>query len=163
LNLVTRLSSQLRLPKGQGLAQCEEPMLPRSLLAALVLYFPTLLAVGEVEFSSRLQLIPFDGDDTSFPSSYPLPPFSSHLKTRPITVYRPRSLDVLHNARLRSLQHRESAVEQPIWDPVQVEGPDVEDMHTLSQLARMSGNAYALPGRSNWYEVDKAWNKVCIL
>ncbi|KAG6910289.1 hypothetical protein DXG01_011686 [Tephrocybe rancida] len=37
-------------------------------------------------------------------------------------------------------------------------GPDVEDRHTLSQLARMSGNAYALPGQKNWYEVDMAWN-----
>jgi len=31
-------------------------------------------------------------------------------------------------------------------------------LHTLSQLARMTGNAYAQPGKSNWYEVDPAWN-----
>ncbi|KAH9981326.1 Alpha/Beta hydrolase protein [Lactifluus volemus] len=37
-------------------------------------------------------------------------------------------------------------------------GPDVEDRHTLSQLARISGNAYALPGQSNWYDIDSAWN-----
>jgi len=41
-----------------------------------------------------------------------------------------------------------------------VEGPDVGDLHTLAQLARMSANAYALPGQKNWYEVDQAWNTV---
>lgn len=39
-------------------------------------------------------------------------------------------------------------------------GPDIEDRHTLSQLARISGNAYALPGQKNWYDIDSAWNVV---
>ena len=137
-------------------------MLPRSLLAAVLLYFPlTLLTAGEVTFSSQHSFdlqTPFEdyvpGIEFAQSPSYSLPPFSSPVKTRPITVYRPRSLVVLHNARLRSLKRQESAVEQPIWDPVAVEGPDVEDMHTLAQLARMSGNAYALPGQPNWYDVD---------
>ncbi|KIY43466.1 alpha/beta-hydrolase [Fistulina hepatica ATCC 64428] len=43
------------------------------------------------------------------------------------------------------------------WDLHDVVGPDIEDQHTLVQLARMSGNAYALPGRSNWYDIDPAW------
>jgi lipase ATG15 len=145
-------------------------MLPRSLLAALLLYIPpSLAALGEVTFSSQLQpglQVPLEDQEPTFefaPSqSYPLSAFPSKVKTRPVTVYRPRSLDVLHNARLRSLQRQESAVEQPIWDPVEVEGPDVEDLHTLAQLARMSGNAYALPGQHNWYDVDQAWNRVCI-
>ncbi|KAG5642884.1 hypothetical protein DXG03_001926 [Asterophora parasitica] len=81
---------------------------------------------------------------------------SRTLKARPTTVYQPRSLDALHNARLRSLYERES--EKVEWDRVEVLSPDVEDKHTLSQLARMAGNAYALPGRKNWYEVDPAWN-----
>ncbi|KAF5387003.1 hypothetical protein D9615_001572 [Tricholomella constricta] len=59
-------------------------------------------------------------------------------------------------ARLRSLHERESEIVE--WDQVEVLGPDVEDRHTLAQLARMAGNAYALPGRKNWYEVDQAWN-----
>jgi len=138
-------------------------MLPSSLLALLLYISPKLLATGQVTFSSQIQLglqIPFE-DNFEFERS-PLPPFSSKVKTRPITVYRPRSLAVLHNARLRSLHRRESAAEQPIWDPIEVEGPDVEDLHTLAQLARMSGNAYALPGQHNWYDVDQAWNRVCI-
>lgn len=83
---------------------------------------------------------------------------SMTVKARPTTVYRPHSIEALHRARLRSLHLSESEALE--WDPVEVLGPDVEDRHTLSQLARMSGNAYALPGQKNWYEVDMAWNKV---
>jgi lipase ATG15 len=80
------------------------------------------------------------------------------LKARPTAVYRPRSLDAIHHARMRSLREHQSEIVE--WDKVQVPGPDVEDLHTLDQLARMTGNAYALPGQSNWYEVDSAWNRV---
>ncbi|KAF8077669.1 alpha/beta-hydrolase [Lyophyllum atratum] len=79
------------------------------------------------------------------------------LKARPTTVYRPRSLDALHHARVRSLHDGES--EKVEWDRVEVLGPDVEDKHTLSQLARMSGNAYAMPDQKNWYDVDSVWNQ----
>jgi lipase ATG15 len=67
------------------------------------------------------------------------------LKAVPTTVYRPRYLQDLYNT---------------TWDPIEVLGPDIEDKHTLSQLARMSGNAYALPGQKNWYDIDSAWNVV---
>ncbi|KAJ6525609.1 Alpha/Beta hydrolase protein [Mycena capillaripes] len=78
------------------------------------------------------------------------------LKARPTTVYRPRSLDAFHRARWRSLNLAES--ERVEWDPQEILGPDVEDLHTLAQLARMSGNAYAAPGKKNWYEIDSVWN-----
>jgi lipase ATG15 len=84
---------------------------------------------------------------------------SLSLKTRPTTVYKPRSLNAFHSARYRSLHFSQS--ERVDWEPQDVLGPDIEDLHTLAQLARMSGNAYALPGKSNWYEVDSAWNTVC--
>jgi lipase ATG15 len=80
------------------------------------------------------------------------------LKAKPTIIYKPRSLEALHRARLRSLHHQES--EDVDWDRIETLGPDVEDRHTLSQLARMSGNAYALPGQKNWYEIDGAWNTV---
>lgn len=67
------------------------------------------------------------------------------LKAVPTTIYRPRSMQDLHHTP---------------WDPIEVLGPDIEDRHTLSQLARMSGNAYALPGQKNWYDLDSAWNIV---
>lgn len=81
------------------------------------------------------------------------------LKARPTTVYKPRSDSALQHARLRSLQFGQS---EPLeWDAVEILGPDIEDRHTLAQLARMSGNAYAIPGQKDWYEVDPAWNTVC--
>ena len=80
-------------------------------------------------------------------------------QAKPTTVYKPRSLDALHRARLRSLHHAQSELVD--WDAVDTLGPDVEDRHTLVQLARMAGDAYALPGSWNWYDVDDAWNTVC--
>jgi lipase ATG15 len=80
---------------------------------------------------------------TSLPDT-PVPSWT--LKAVPTTIYRPKSV--------HDLQHT------PAWDPIEVLGPDIEDRHTLSQLARMSGNAYALPGQSNWYDIDSAWNVV---
>ncbi|KAI0256662.1 hypothetical protein BJV78DRAFT_1166005 [Lactifluus subvellereus] len=74
-------------------------------------------------------------------SDTPAPSFT--LKAAPTTIYRPRSL-----ADSRRTE----------WDPIELLGPDVEDRHTLSQLARISGNAYALPGQKNWYDIDSAWN-----
>jgi lipase ATG15 len=82
------------------------------------------------------------------------------LKARPTTVYRPRSLEALHRIRLRSFHHAQSELEPLIWDPVDTSGPDIEDLHTLTQLSRMSANAYALPDRENWFEVDHVWNHV---
>jgi lipase ATG15 len=83
------------------------------------------------------------------------------VKAKPTTVYRPRSVGALHRARLRSLHYQES--ERVEWDRIETLGPDVEDRHTLAQLARMSGNAYAIPGQKNWYDVDGAWNTVCLV
>lgn len=78
------------------------------------------------------------------------------LKARPMTVYRPKSLDAHERARLRSLHHGET---EPIeWEELIVSGPDIEDRHTLSQLARMTANAYQLPGHQNWYELDASWD-----
>ncbi|KAK7054675.1 hypothetical protein VNI00_003138 [Paramarasmius palmivorus] len=78
------------------------------------------------------------------------------LKARPTTVYRPRSIDVVEQARQRSLLYEENEALE--WNAVDVLGPDIEDRHTLVQLGRMAGNAYALPGRTNWYDLDEVWN-----
>ncbi|EJF66096.1 alpha/beta-hydrolase [Dichomitus squalens LYAD-421 SS1] len=78
------------------------------------------------------------------------------LQATPTTVHRPRNAAAFQHARVRSSRFQES---EPVeWEEVQVLAPDVEDKHTLSQLARMTGNAYALPGRPNWYDIDPAWN-----
>ncbi|KAF8912078.1 Alpha/Beta hydrolase protein [Gymnopilus junonius] len=138
-------------------------MLSTTLLLTFLLLPPQSFGQDHLAFASHLQLgvqDPVNLDiGTGFTPS-PTYPLSSTLRVKsyPTTVYRPRSLEVLHRTRLRSLQHAESELEQVIWDAVEVDGPDVEDLHTLAQLARMSGNAYALPGQNNWYDVDQAWN-----
>ncbi|KIL70008.1 hypothetical protein M378DRAFT_118868, partial [Amanita muscaria Koide BX008] len=97
-----------------------------------------------------------------FPDGHQLPYVSQistiTIRARPTTVFRPRSLNALYQARQRSLRRAQSeAVE---WDSVEVLGPDVEDKHTLVQLARMANNAYSLgPGQRRWFDVDVAWNK----
>jgi len=141
-------------------------MLPRSLVLTFALCIPAFCFSRDISFTAQQQLdlkhqyAAQNLEDIQFTPSetYNLP--SARLLSRPTTVYRPRSLETLHRARLRSLQHAESDAEQPLWDPVVVQGPDVEDLHTLAQLARMAGNAYALPGQKNWYDVDQAWNRV---
>ena len=80
------------------------------------------------------------------------------IRTRPTVVYKPESFEVIENARLRSLIHGEDVALH--WNPTTMQGPDIEDRHTLQELARMAGNAYALPGRKNWYELDEVWNTV---
>lgn len=80
------------------------------------------------------------------------------IRARPTTVYRPTSNDIYQAARLRSLHHMES--QSVDWQPVEMLGPDIDDQHTLGQLARMTGNAYASPGRKSWYDLDEAWNTV---
>ena len=81
------------------------------------------------------------------------------LKSRPMTVYRPRSPEALQRIRTRAMRG-EPRDEEVDWEEVRVAGPYIEDKHTLSQLARMTGNAYALPGQKNWYDIDVTWNTV---
>lgn len=85
------------------------------------------------------------------------PSFS--LKTRPMTVYRPRPPEALQRIRTHAMRG-EPRGEEVDWEEVRVAGPYIEDKHTLSQLARMTGNAYALPGQKNWYDIDVTWNTV---
>ena len=80
------------------------------------------------------------------------------LKAKPTTVWRPRDIEAVQYARSRSLKYSESVPVE--WEEVEILGPDVEDRHTLGQMARMTGNAYALPGQKNWYDIDEAWNTV---
>lgn len=137
-----------------------------------LLYITSLLHILQVVIASATVFpnrVNFDlhqqfnlsvADDDQIPciTAYTLPfgPPAISLKARPITVYRPKSLDAHEHARLRSLLHAET---EPIeWEQVVVSAPDIEDRHTLSQLARMTANAYQLPGHKNWYDLDPSWN-----
>ncbi|KAJ7343328.1 alpha/beta-hydrolase [Mycena albidolilacea] len=109
---------------------------------------PTLILLLLAPFAFAL-----DSTVLEFPGATPA---SGSLRARPTTVYKPRSLDTFHRARRRSLKFEESECVE--WDLQEVLGPDIEDLHTLAQLSRMAGNAYAQPGAKNWYQVDGAWN-----
>ncbi|KXN91509.1 Putative lipase ATG15 [Leucoagaricus sp. SymC.cos] len=130
-----------------------------SILFAYALFPQQIVFNSHTELTSRSSVDDFTDHKFVPGTAYPLAADDAVLKVRPMTVYRPRSLDMLLNARLHSMRFSESSAEPLEWDTREVLGPDIEDRHTLAQLARMSGNAYALPGRSNWYEVDQAWNK----
>ncbi|KAG8970799.1 putative lipase atg15 [Tulasnella sp. 419] len=79
------------------------------------------------------------------------------LKTRPMRIRRPKSQDAFHRARIRSLRHAESEMIE--WEDDVVIGPDIEDRLTILELAKMTGNAYALSGEAgNWYPLDERWN-----
>ncbi|PSR83083.1 hypothetical protein PHLCEN_2v5887 [Hermanssonia centrifuga] len=103
------------------------------------------------------QVTPPDGGlQPTADSSHATTQTTAVLSARPTTVWRPRDPNAYQHARLRSLRLEEDeAVE---WEQIEMLGPDVEDKHTLGQLARMTGNAYALPGEKNWYDLDVAWN-----
>ena len=101
-----------------------------------------------------------EGAQAVFKNAVVQPPTVT-LTTAPTSVYRPRNIDAYHHARRRSFFKSESeAVE---WDLVDMDGPDMEDQHTVVQLGRMAGNAYAThPGQNNWYDLDKTWNVVSV-
>ncbi|KAG2077967.1 hypothetical protein BDR04DRAFT_437919 [Suillus decipiens] len=115
---------------------------------------------NRVNFDLHQQFNLSVADDDQVPciTAYTLPfgPPTISLKARPITVYRQKSLNAYEHALLRSLLHAET---EPIeWEQVVVSAPDIEDRHTLSQLARMTTNVYQLPGHKNWYDLDSSWN-----
>ncbi|KAK1217417.1 hypothetical protein PQX77_019957 [Marasmius sp. AFHP31] len=133
-----------------------------TILALILALLSTHLTVAQLrplvlEFSAQTELRRPEELSHSISLSHLSP--TATLKARPTTVRRIRSqpaTDVLRRFQERSIEHGESEILE--WDPVEVLGPDVEDRHTLAQLARMAGNAYALPGRKNWYDLDGAWN-----
>ncbi|KAK0228747.1 alpha beta-hydrolase [Armillaria fumosa] len=133
------------------------------LTLAFLLFYAQLsvslsIAASTLDFSQHHELLPSPEAQSVTASRLSLsnigPTLS--LKAQPTVVYRPSSVEALHRARMRSMRYRES--ERVEWNRVEVLGPAVQDIHTLAQLARMSGNAYALPGKKNWYDLDGSWN-----
>ncbi|KAF8447897.1 alpha/beta-hydrolase [Boletus edulis BED1] len=124
-----------------------------------------ILALGIISIASAIQLssspnvtaaptlLQFDLSH-QFAATYFHPTLS--LRAVPTTVYKPSSYEELQHARWRSIHQAQS---EPVeWIETQVLGPDVMDRHTLAQLARMAANAYQLPWKDNWYELDPTWN-----
>ena len=83
------------------------------------------------------------------------------IKTRPMKVRRPRSQVDFHIARRESMRDGHTRILD--WEDIEVLGPDTEDRETLLELAKMTGNAYALDsGSKRWYPLDGKWNNVSI-
>lgn len=81
------------------------------------------------------------------------------IRTRPMRISRPRSNSEFQRARLHSMRYSESIPLE--WDNVDVLGPDTEDRITLLELAKITGNAYAMDmNQTNWYPLDGKWNTV---
>ena len=101
---------------------------------------------------------------TGNPILLDLPPFwvalsppnatSLTLAAPPMTVYRPRSLETVQSAQRRSQQSLQSEIVK--WDQVTTLGLDIEDSHTACE------DDYALPGQKTWYDLNPAWNNVCV-
>jgi hypothetical protein len=75
------------------------------------------------------------------------------LRTRTRRIARPRSNSAYQVAR----KARKNDIE---WDEDEVEVPDVEHRETLLEMAKITGDAYALPGSKSWYDLDGRWNSV---
>ena len=77
----------------------------------------------------------------------------ARLRTRKQLIKRPKSMVEYQTAR----KARRNDVE---WDDAEVVMPDMEHRETLLELAKVTGNAYALPGSKDWYDLDARWNSV---
>ncbi|KAG8724530.1 putative lipase atg15 [Ceratobasidium sp. 395] len=97
-----------------------------------------------------------DGD--SVQTTFFTPPTSAThtLRTHAQTVYQPRFPSDIQRIRERSLRSQQS--ESIEWEKKEVLAPDVTDRLTLQEMAKMTGNAYARPGHSNWYNMSTRWN-----
>ncbi|KZP31761.1 alpha/beta-hydrolase [Athelia psychrophila] len=78
------------------------------------------------------------------------------VQTRPLTSFRPTSLDAYSQARLRSVRRDQSHAVQ--WEEDEILGPDVESRETLLTLAKMTNNAYIEPEDPQWYDLGGDWN-----
>ncbi|KAG8847306.1 putative lipase atg15 [Tulasnella sp. 330] len=79
------------------------------------------------------------------------------IRARPMRISRPRSNPEFQRARLHSMRHSQNLLLD--WETIDVLGPDIEDRITLLELAKVTGNAYALNiSQPNWYPLDPKWN-----
>ncbi|CAG7846312.1 Putative lipase ATG15; AltName: Full=Autophagy-related protein 15 [Serendipita indica DSM 11827] len=80
-----------------------------------------------------------------------------HLKSHRQKIHRLRHPEKLQEARLRALRSSQTAALD--WDEVDIEMPDVTDRLTVLELAKLTGNAYAIPDSRGWYDTGGKWNK----
>lgn len=134
-----------------------------------LILLPTLFHAQRVKsLPNEIHFRPIQSHESTLNSTSDTPqtvftPFTTgethRLRTWTQTVYQPRFVEDVYRARERSLKLQQS---EPIeWVQKDVLAPDVTDRLTLQELAKMTANAYAERGKSNWYEMSERWNTVC--
>ena len=77
----------------------------------------------------------------------------ARLRTRKQRIARPKSSAAYQIARRARMNDIE-------WGEDEVVMPDIEHRETLLEMAKITGDAYALPGSKSWYDLDARWNSV---
>jgi len=127
------------------------PRLPNSFAASGATERPPRILFNDVLIPSPPSLTDPRSEDYTAAGFNP-----ARLRTRKQLVSRPKSNTEYQVAR----KARRNDVE---WDETEVVMPDVEHRETLLELAKITGDAYALPGSKDWYDIDARWNSVCPL
>jgi lipase ATG15 len=83
------------------------------------------------------------------------PPLS--IRTSRVRTARPPSFAAVTRARHMSMRGQSAALD---WEEDEVVGPDVTLRKTLLLLAKMTSDAYFVPGSSGWYNLTDEWNVV---
>ncbi len=83
------------------------------------------------------------------------PPVS--IRSSRVRTARPPSFAEIARARQISMRGQSAALD---WEEEDVPGPDVTRRETLLLLAKMTSDAYFVPGASGWYNLTDEWNVV---
>ncbi|KAJ8508738.1 hypothetical protein ONZ45_g9023 [Pleurotus djamor] len=92
---------------------------------------------------------PHDISFTTHPDLY-----YSGLRSRPINIHRPSSMDAFHATR-KARRMRMNKHSNLTWDENLVDSPDTTSRETLLLLAKMTNNAYTQPNASDWYPIGE--------
>lgn len=79
------------------------------------------------------------------------------LKSHRRKIHRLRYPERLQESRIRALRLSQTAAVD--WDEVEVDMPDLTDRLTVLELAKLTGNAYAIPDSRGWYDTGGKWNQ----
>jgi hypothetical protein len=124
------------------------PRLPNSFAASGDTRRPPQILFNDVLIPSPPSLVDPRWEDYTAAGFNP-----ARLRTRKQRIARPKSNSAYQIAR----KARKNDIE---WDEDEVVMPDVEHRETLLEMAKITGDAYALPGSKSWYDLDARWNSV---
>lgn len=124
------------------------PRLPDSFAASGATQRPPQILFNDVLIPSPPSLTDPRSEDYTAAGFNP-----ARLRTRKQLVTRPKSNTEYQISR----KARRNDVE---WYDAELVMPDVEHRETLLELAKITGDAYALPGSKGWYDLDARWNSV---